>query len=93
MSLQAALYAGPFFALLSFGAYLFAAIYVEEDKKNVEIAVKSERKIKFYLKKLENNFPNLKREPENIFRFAKRQAERRENQRGYTGWGGHWFGT
>ena len=42
MSLQAALYAGPFFALLSFGAYLFAAIYVEEDKKNVEIAVKSE---------------------------------------------------
>jgi len=44
MSLQAALYAGPFFALLSFGAYLFAAIYVEEDKKNVEIAVKKSQK-------------------------------------------------
>lgn len=35
-SLQVALYAGPFFAALSFAAYLFAAIYVVEDKKEVD---------------------------------------------------------
>ena len=35
-SLQVALYAGPFFAALSFAAYLFAAIYVCEDKKKVD---------------------------------------------------------
>lgn len=35
-SLQIALYAGPFFAALSFAAYLFAAIYVVEDKKDVD---------------------------------------------------------
>lgn len=40
-SLQTALYAGPFFAALSFAAYLFAAIYIDEDKKKVEIAIKS----------------------------------------------------
>lgn len=35
-SLQVALYAGPFFAALSFAAYLFTAIYVVEDKKDVD---------------------------------------------------------
>lgn len=35
-SLQVALYAGPFFAALSFAAYLFTAIYVAEDKKDVD---------------------------------------------------------
>jgi hypothetical protein len=40
-SLQVALYAGPFFAALSFAAYLFTAIYVEEDKKKVDAAIKS----------------------------------------------------
>ena len=36
-----ALYAGPFFCALSFAAYLFAAIYVDEDRKKVEMAIKS----------------------------------------------------
>ncbi len=40
-ALQFALYAGPVFAMLSFAAYLFAAIYVEEDKKKVELIIKS----------------------------------------------------
>ncbi len=40
-SLQTALYAGPVFAVLSFGGYLFAALYVEEDKKKVELFIKS----------------------------------------------------
>lgn len=35
-SLQVALYAGPFFAALSFAAYLFTAIYVVDDKKDVD---------------------------------------------------------
>lgn len=43
-SLQMALYAGPVFALLSFAAYLFAAIYVEEDKKKVELIIKKNQK-------------------------------------------------
>jgi hypothetical protein len=41
VSLQTALYAGPFFAAASFAAYLFTAIYVEEDKKKVELYIKS----------------------------------------------------
>ena len=40
-SLQSALYAGPFFAALSFGAYLICAIYIEDDKKEVELYIKS----------------------------------------------------
>ena len=40
-SLQIALYAGPFFAAISFACYLFAAIYVVEDKKKVDILIKS----------------------------------------------------
>lgn len=40
-SLQTALYAGPFFAAVSFAAYLFAAIYVDEDRKKVELYIKS----------------------------------------------------
>jgi hypothetical protein len=40
-SLQTALYSGPFFAALSFAAYLFAAIYIEDDKKLVEEFIKS----------------------------------------------------
>ena len=40
-SLQSALYAGPFFAALSFGAYLICAIYIEEDKAEVELYIKS----------------------------------------------------
>lgn len=40
-SLQTALYAGPFFAALSFAAYLFAGIYVDEDKKKVDDYIKS----------------------------------------------------
>lgn len=40
-SLQFALYASPFFAALSFAGYLFAAIYVNEDKKSVDIAIAS----------------------------------------------------
>lgn len=44
-SLQAALYAGPFFAALSFGAYLFAAIYVESDKKEVDMYIKKSNQI------------------------------------------------
>lgn len=40
-SLQTALYAGPFFAALSFAAYLFAAIYVDEDRKKVDDYIKS----------------------------------------------------
>jgi uncharacterized membrane protein YcaP (DUF421 family) len=34
------LYAGPFFAALSFAAYLFTAIYVAEDKKDVDNYIK-----------------------------------------------------
>ena len=41
-SLQAALYAGPFFAALSFGAYLIAAIFIKQDKEDVEAYIKSE---------------------------------------------------
>ncbi len=41
VSLQTALYAGPVFAVLSFAGYLFAALYVEEDKKKVELIIKS----------------------------------------------------
>jgi len=44
-SLQAALYAGPFFAALSFGAYLFAAIYVESDKKEVDMYIKKKSQL------------------------------------------------
>jgi hypothetical protein len=40
-SLQLALYAGPFFAALSFACYLFAAIYVDEDKKKVDDFIRS----------------------------------------------------
>lgn len=36
-----ALYAGPFFCALSFAAYLFTAIYVDEDRKKVELEIKS----------------------------------------------------
>lgn len=43
-SLQTALYAGPFFALFSFGAYLFAALYVDEDKKKVDLLIKKSQK-------------------------------------------------
>jgi MFS family permease len=43
-SLQMALYAGPCFALLSFGAYLFAAIYIDEDRKNVDLYIKKSQK-------------------------------------------------
>jgi hypothetical protein len=39
--LQLALYAGPFFAALSFACYLFAAIYVDEDKKKVDDFIRS----------------------------------------------------
>lgn len=39
-SLQAALYAGPFFAAISFACYMFASIYVVEDKKIVDLAIK-----------------------------------------------------
>jgi MFS family permease len=39
-SLQMALYAGPFFAAISFACYMFASIYVVEDKKIVDIAIK-----------------------------------------------------
>ena len=41
VSLQTALYAAPFFAAVSFAAYLFAAIYVEEDKTRVDLYIKS----------------------------------------------------
>lgn len=44
-SLQVALYAGPFFAALSFAAYLFTAIYVVEDKKDVDDFIKRSRHI------------------------------------------------
>jgi hypothetical protein len=40
-SLQIALYAGPFFAAVSFACYLFTAIYVVEDRKKVDIMIKS----------------------------------------------------
>lgn len=43
-SLQTALYAGPVFAMLSFAGYLFAALYVEEDKKKVELIIKKSQK-------------------------------------------------
>ncbi|CAF0772980.1 unnamed protein product [Brachionus calyciflorus] len=39
-SLQTALYAGPFFAALSFASYLFAAIYVDDDRKKVDDYIK-----------------------------------------------------
>jgi MFS transporter, Spinster family, sphingosine-1-phosphate transporter len=42
-SLQTALYAGPFFAALSFGAYLFTAIYIDADRKSVDAVIKSKR--------------------------------------------------
>ena len=41
-SLQTAMYAGPVFAALSFAAYLFASIYVYDDKRKVELLIKSE---------------------------------------------------
>ncbi len=40
-SLQMALYAGPFFAAISFACYLFAAIYVDDDKKIVDDFIRS----------------------------------------------------
>ena len=40
-SLQMALYAGPFFAAMSFACYLFAAIYVVDDKKQVDDFIRS----------------------------------------------------
>lgn len=43
-SLQSALYAGPFFALMSFGAYLLATFYIEDDKKKVELMIKKSQK-------------------------------------------------
>lgn len=43
-SLQLALYAGPFFALLSFACYLFAALFIEDDKKQVELIIKKSQK-------------------------------------------------
>lgn len=44
-SLQTALYAGPFFAALSFAAYLFAAIYVDDDRKKVDDYIKKSKKL------------------------------------------------
>ncbi len=40
-SLQVALYAGPFFAAMSFAAYLVAALYIKKDKDEVEAYIKS----------------------------------------------------
>lgn len=44
-SLQVALYAGPFFAALSFAAYLFTALYVVEDKKDVDEFLRRNKQI------------------------------------------------
>ena len=55
-SLQSALYAGPFFAALSFATYLFGAIYIDEDKKKVLEAVKSKIFFEKKLKKIEKIF-------------------------------------
>jgi hypothetical protein len=43
-SLQMALYAGPVFAALSFASYLFAAIYVVDDKNKVDEMIRSKQK-------------------------------------------------
>lgn len=43
-SLQMALYAGPFFAAMSFACYLFAAIYVVDDKKQVDDFIRKNQK-------------------------------------------------
>ena len=53
-SLQIALYAGPFFAAVSFACYLFTAIYVVEDRKKVDIMLKSKCFKTIYL--LKNQF-------------------------------------
>jgi hypothetical protein len=44
-SLQTALYAAPFFSALSFASYLFSAIYLESDKKKVDILIKKNQKL------------------------------------------------
>ena len=61
-SLQTALYAGPFFAALSFAAYLFAAIYVDDDRKKVDDYIKSKFKIKLIEKKIKLIFCKKKKE-------------------------------
>jgi MFS transporter, Spinster family, sphingosine-1-phosphate transporter len=42
-SLQTALYTAPFFAALSLACYLFAAIYIEDDKKLIEKIIKEQQ--------------------------------------------------
>jgi len=50
------MYSGPIFSALSFAAYLFAAIYVEADKKKVDQYVKKSKRYLFSLLKSFNHF-------------------------------------
>jgi len=44
-SLQFALFAGPVFAFLSFTAYLFASLYVVQDKADVDLFIKNNQEV------------------------------------------------
>jgi hypothetical protein len=51
------MYSGPVFAALSFAAYLFAAIYVEADKKKVDqYVLKSKQSFSVFFLNMNNSY-------------------------------------